>query len=45
MGSDKVADGVDVVPSTTRENVRKLGLAVEERSAEDRYGVRTLYVQ
>jgi len=32
-GSDEVTDGMDVVPSTREENLRRLGLALEELNA------------
>ena len=33
QGSDEVTDGLDVVPSTREENLRKLGLALEDLNA------------
>ncbi len=33
QGSDEVTDGVDIVPSTREENLRKLGLALEDLNA------------
>lgn len=33
QGSDEVTDGIDIVPSTREENMRKLGLALEDLSA------------
>ena len=32
-GSDEVTDGLDIVPSTREENLRRLGLALEELNA------------
>ncbi len=32
-GSDEVTDGMDIVPSTREENLRRLGLALEELHA------------
>ncbi|MDQ3380420.1 MAG: hypothetical protein M3546_08860 [Actinomycetota bacterium] len=32
-GSDEVTDGMDIVPSTREENLRRLGLALEELNA------------
>ncbi len=32
-GSDEVTDGIDIVPSTREENLRRLGLALEELHA------------
>jgi hypothetical protein len=33
QGSDEVTDGIDIVPSTREENLRKLGLALEDLNA------------
>lgn len=33
QGSDELTDGIDVVPSTRPENLRRLGLALEELNA------------
>jgi hypothetical protein len=33
QGSDEITDGIDIVPSTREENVRKLGLALEDLNA------------
>jgi hypothetical protein len=33
QGSDEVTDGLDIVPSTREENVRKLGLALDDLNA------------
>ncbi len=32
-GSDELTDGIDIVPSTREENLRRLGLALEELNA------------
>lgn len=39
-GSDEVTDGVDIVPSTREENLRRLGLALEDMNARRRDGKR-----
>jgi hypothetical protein len=33
QGSDEVTDGIDIVPSTREENLRKLGVALEDLNA------------
>lgn len=33
QGSDELTDGIDIVPSTREENIRKLGLALEDLNA------------
>ena len=33
QGNDEVTDGVDIVPSTREENLRKLALALEDLNA------------
>jgi hypothetical protein len=33
QGSDEVTDGIDIVPSTREQNLRKLGLALEDLNA------------
>jgi hypothetical protein len=33
QGSDEVTDGIDIVPSTKEENLRRLGLALEDLKA------------
>ncbi len=33
QGSDEMTDGIDIVPSTREENLRKLGLALEDLNA------------
>ncbi len=35
-GSDELTDGIDVVPSTREQNLRRLGLALEEQPAGTR---------
>jgi hypothetical protein len=37
-GSNELTDGLDIVPSTREENVRRLGLALEELNARRRDG-------
>ena len=32
-GSDELTDGIDIVPSTREENLRRLGLALDELNA------------
>ncbi len=32
-GSDELTDGIDIVPSTREENLRRLGLALEDLNA------------
>jgi hypothetical protein len=41
-GSDEVTDGLDIVPSTREENLRRLGLALEELDARRPDGKRPL---
>jgi hypothetical protein len=37
-GSDELTDGLDIVPSTREENLRRLGLALDELNARRRDG-------
>ena len=37
-GSNELTDGIDIVPSTREENLRRLGLALEELNARRRDG-------
>ena len=37
-GSTELTDGIDIVPSTREENLRRLGLALEELNARRRDG-------
>ena len=39
-GSDELTDGIDIVPSTREENLRRLGLALDELNARGRTGSR-----
>jgi hypothetical protein len=42
-GSDELTDSLDIVPSTREENLRRLGLALEELNARRRDGKRLLF--
>ncbi len=37
-GSDELTDGIDIVPSTREENLRRLGVALEDLNARRRNG-------